>query len=265
MIKIISYPSGAFGNFLAYLLNYMIVGQRTTVNEFVYDFAVSKARLFAPAHKNDNCAVYINVSKNSYLKFLITNINRISGVDLVVDELHINTFKKVRSHDTLVFFEKSLIEISNKSDGNVPLMYIREWLRLCFFANKGKTITEYIGARPENCYVVDFETFFSRDGIKQCAVDVLTYFDFEIAVSDINDVIDEFFSKQRYKNHINIDSLKKSIQKNQNIPLNLNIVEQAWLDNWLFDEYSVDPVLRDEYFSNTKELIDFYNLPVDNN
>ena len=263
MTKIISYPSGAFGNFLAYLLNYMIIGQRNTVNEFVYDFAVSKVNFFTPTHKNNNSIIYIDVSAGSYLKFLITNINRISGVDLVVDELHIDTFNKVRSHNTLCFFEKSLMEISNKSSGDVSIGHIREWLRLCFFANGCKTITEYIGVKPTNCYTVDFETFFSRDSIKQCAVYILRYFDFEIAIDDIDDVIDEFFSKQRYRDHVDTDDLKKSIQKNQNIPLNLNIVEQAWLDNWLVDEYSVEPVLRDEYFSNTKDLIDFYNLPVD--
>jgi hypothetical protein len=264
MTKIISYPSGAFGHFLAYLLNYMIVGQRHKVNEFVYDFAVSDVRFFKPVHKNNNCAVYINVSNNSYLKFLITNINRISGVDLIVDELHIDTFNKVRSHNTLCFFEKSLIEISNKSSGDVSNSHIREWLRLCFFANSCKTITEYIGARPTNCYTVDFDTFFARDSIKQCAIDVLRHFGFEIAINDIDDVIDEFFSKQRYRNHIDTSDLKKSIQKNQNIPLNLNVVEQAWLDNWLVEQYSIDPVLSDEYFKNTKDLIDFYNLPVDN-
>jgi hypothetical protein len=264
MTKIISYPSGAFGNFLSYLLNYMIVGQRHTVDEFVYDFAVSKVKFFTPIHKNDNCAVYINVSNDSYLKFLVTNINRTRSIDLVIDELHVDTFNKVRSHHTLCFFEKSLIEISKKSNGDVSIGHIREWLRLCFFANSCKTITEYIGSKPTNCYTVDFETFFDRNSITQCAADILKHFNFEIAIDNIDDVVDEFFSKQRYRNHIDTDDLKKFIQKNQNIPLNLNIVEQAWLDNWLFDEYSVDPVLRDEYFSNTKELIDFYNLPVDN-
>lgn len=259
----ISYPSGTFGNFLAYLLNYMITGQRYTINESVYDFATSKIDFFTAQHQIDNCAVYINVFSDSYLKFLITNINRISGADLIIDDLHINTFDKIEIHSSLRYFKKSLISISGKTQGSVPIKYIREWLRLCFFSNNYKTLNTYVQPKPKNCYIVDFETFFSRDGIKKCAADILTHFDFEIAVTDINDVIDEFFSKQRYRNHVDTDNLKKSIQKNQNISLNLNIVEQAWLDNWLVDEYSVDPVLRDEYFSNTKELIDFYNLPVD--
>ena len=41
MTKIISYPSGAFGNFLAYLLNYAITRERYVVNESVYDFSKS--------------------------------------------------------------------------------------------------------------------------------------------------------------------------------------------------------------------------------
>lgn len=260
----IGYPGGAFGNFLVYLLNYMISGKRNSVNHSVYDFAKNDIEFFKAVH-NTECDIYINVSNGSYLKYLITNINRNSGVDLIIEELHINTFKKIQSHSTLSFFEKSLIKISNKSSDNVSIGHIREWFRLCFFKNGCKTISEYIGAKPTNCYTVDFETFFSHDSIKHCAVDLLTHFDFKIAIADVDDVIDEFFSKQRYRNHVDTDSIKKSIQKNQDITLNLNIVEQAWLDNWLVDEYSVDPVLTDEYFSNTKDLIDFYNLPVDNN
>jgi len=264
MTKIISYPSGAFGNFLAYLLNYMITGQRYTVNRSVYDFATSKIDFFTPRHQIDNCAVYINVFSDSYLKFLITNINRISGADLIVDDLCIDTFNKIRSHNSLCFFEKSLVKISNKSTGDVSNGHIREWLRLCFFANNSDTISKYIGEKPTNCYVVDFETFFSRDSIKQRAIDILQHFDFEIVINDIDDIIDEFFSKQQYQDHADTVALTNSIQKNQNITLNLNIVEQAWLDNWLVDNYKIEPRLINKYFSNTKELIDFYDLPVDN-
>ena len=172
--------------------------------------------------------------------------------------MHIDTFDKIKSHNSIGYFEESLKDISGKSHGNVSPKYIREWLRLCFFANDCKTITEYIGPKPKNCYYLDFETFFSSDGIKQSSLDILRHFDFEISIAEIDDVIEEFFSKQRYKNHINTDSLKNSIQKNHDIPLNLNIVEQAWLDNWLVEQYSVDPILTDEYFNSTKELIDSY-------
>ena len=261
----ISYPSGAFGNFLAYLLNYIVSGKRNTVKESVYDSAKSDVTYFIPTDSIDNCKVYINVNSKSYLKYLVTKINRISGIDLILEDLHIDTFNKIRFHDSLNFFEKSLTTISGKSNGDVSIGYIREWLRLCFFAQNCKTISEYIGPRPTDCYIVDFETFFSRDDIKRCAIDVLTHFGFEIAVDNIDDAIDEFFSKQRYRNHIDVNSLKESIQKNQNILLNLNIVEQAWLDNWLVDEYNIDPAIADTYFSNTQELIDFYNLSVDNN
>ena len=263
MTKIISYPSGAFGNFLAYLLNYAITRERYVVNESVYDFSKSAAIFFEAKHLQSSCEIYINVSNESYLKYLITNINRVTGIDLIIEELHIDTFNKIKSHRSLMFFEKSLIDISNKSQGDISPKYIREWFRLCFFANNCKAISEYIGPRPESSYILDFETFFSRDSIKKCVFDILEYFKFKIDVPDLSDTIDEFFSKQRYKNHINIDVLKNSIQKNQNITLNLNIVEQAWLDNWLVDSYKIEPRLINEYFSNTKELIDFYNLPVD--
>jgi hypothetical protein len=260
MTKIISYPSGAFGNFLAYLLNYIVSGQRYIVDEDVYDFAQSEVTLFKARHAMDNCDVYINVSTESYLKFLITNVNRINGTDLIIEDLQFNTFDKIRSHRTLNYFEKSLTTISGKTQGDVSPKYIREWLRLCFFSNNAEVISTYVGNKPKASYVLDFDLFFSKNSIKHFAIDILNYFDFDIKVHNFDDIIEEFFSKQRYKNHIDTNSLKKSIQKNQNILLNLNIFEQAWLDNWLVEQYNIDPVLTDGYFNSTKDLINFYKI-----
>ena len=262
----IGYPAGAFGNFLSYLLNYVASGKRNAVKESVYDFVTSDVTYFTTKDSIiNNSKVYINVESDSYLKYLVTNINRTGGIDLILEDLHIDTFDKIRSHQSLCFFEDSLKNISGQVGGNVSIRLLREWLRLCFFTNNGKTITEYIGPKPQNCYVVDFETFFSRDKIKNCVFETIKSFDLTILVNDIDDVIDEFFSKQYYKNHVNTNNLTNAIQKNQNISLNLNLVEQAWLDNWLVEQYKIDPRLCDDYFNSTKELIDFYNLPVDTN
>lgn len=260
----ISHPGGAYGNFLAYLLNYMITGQRNLVKQSVYDFVADhKSNIFWADHTINNCSIYINVNTASYLKYMINNINRTADANLILEDLKFNTFEKIQLHVILDSFKESLQTISRKSAGNVSEKYIREWLRLCFFANNGTTITQIINTKPKNCYYVDFEMFFSRDSIKQNAHNILRHFDFKIVTSDIDDIIDEFFSKQYYKNHINTTDLTDAFQKNQNVPLNLNIVEQAWLDNWLVEQYNIDPRLCDEYFKNTKELINFYNLPVD--
>lgn len=261
--KKIAYPSGAYGNFLAYLLNYMMSGVRYHVSSMVYDHAKSHEYFFLKDHSIDDCSIYINVDKRSYLKFFITSSNRTSGIDLILEELHVDTFDKVRSHTVLKFFEKSLAEISNKSDGDVPVSHIREWLRLCFFADNCKTIDEYIGKKPKNCYIIEFDTFFSRESIKQTAEDILNHFGYTPATTDVDTVIDEFFAKQRYKNHIDMDYITTTIRTNQNTTLKLNLVEQAWLDNWLVETYNIDPVISNDYSTSTAELIKLYNLPVD--
>ena len=241
-----------------------MTNQRNLVEHSVYDFAKNEKELFS-TRPSSHCDIYIDVNKQSYLKYLITLVNRAGGINLKIEELHTNTFNKIQSHVALNFFKKSLENVSGKTNGDVSVGVLREWFRLCFFANNGKTIADYIGNKPENCYIVDFEIFFSQIKIKNCAVDIINHFNLKPQVVDIDDVIDEFFNKKYYKNHINTDNVKNSIQQNQNIGLNLNLIEQAWLDNWLVEQYNIHPQLSNEYFNNTQDLIDFYNLPVDNN
>lgn len=266
----ICHPSGAYGGFLAYLLNYMSIGQDCTIEESVYDsldYSLYKEIKFSCTHVEPGMTyeIYINVDQSSYSKFFITNINRIAGANLVIEDLQYNTFEKIRNHRSLCFFETSLKKISNQTDGNVPNMFIREWFRLCFMADNFKTLQQYnknYNNIPTNCYVVDFETFFSKSKIQQTAVDILNHFEIDIVIDNIDNKIIEFFNKQYYKNHIDINLLKQNIIEKNNVALDLNLVEQAWLDNWLIKQYNIDPRLKNEYFSNTKDLIDFYKLPI---
>lgn len=248
----------------------MSTGEESIIKESVYDsldYSSYKEIKFSFTHfePDINYEIYINVDRASYLKFFITNINRISGVNLVIEDLHQDTFKKIKKHRSLQFFEKSLKVISNQTDGDVPKMFIREWFRLCFIVDNYKTLQEYnknYNNISTNCYVVDFETFFSRSKIQQIAVDILNRFEVDIVNDNIDNIITEFFNRQYYKNHIDVNLLKQNIIEKNNVVLNLNLVEQAWLDNWLVEQYNIDPRLDNEYFSNTIDLINFYKLPV---
>jgi hypothetical protein len=211
------------------------------------------------------CDIYINVDQQSYLKYLVTNINRISGANLVFEHLHKDTFEKIENHSSLKFFKKSLSDISQQITGDVSNKFLREWIRLCFFANNYRTIDQYIGQRPTDCYTVNFEIFFCKDCIKKSANDILNYFDIDIVDHDVDDVINEFYSKQYYKNHVNTDSLTQLIESGTDGVLTLNLIEQAWLDNWLENTYQIVPRLEDSYPTTVHELIELYNLPVDNN
>ncbi len=265
MTKIIRFPSGSFGNFFSYLLNFMSTGERLLVDKSVYDLSNFKKNIFVAHHFPEKCDIYINVDQQSYLKYLVTNINRISGSDLVLEQLHEDTFEKIKNHTSLNFFKKSLSDISQQVTGNVSNKFLREWIRLCFFANNYRTINQYIGERPTDCYIVNFEIFFCKDSIKKSAYDVLNYFDIDIVEHNVNDVINEFHSKQYYKHHVNINNLTQLIKSRTDGVLTLNLVEQAWLDNWLETTYQIVPKLEDSYPTTVHELINLYNLPVDNN
>lgn len=260
MTKIISYPSGAFGNFLTYLLNYTAGDSRQSVQHSVYDFV--QQNLFMSNHQQvGNCNIHINVTEHSYLKFLIVNINRNDNANLIIEQLNYNTFAKIKNHTSLKFFEKSLITIANKNCGNVSSAYLREWFRLCFFSNNCYAIREYIGSTPNFDYQIDFEDFFNKEKLKQHVYNIFKLYNFKIVNTlEIDDIIDEFYQKQYYKNHADVNLIIDAIANKKNIDLNINLVEQAWIDNWLVDNYLISPKLQDEYPANTKQLIDLYNL-----
>jgi hypothetical protein len=37
-----------------------------------------------------------------------------------------------------------------------------------------------------------------------------------------------------------------------------NFLVEAWLDNWLVETYNINPLLQNEYFSNTQQIINHY-------
>jgi hypothetical protein len=41
---------------------------------------------------------------------------------------------------------------------------------------------------------------------------------------------------------------------------NTNILQQAWIDNYLVTQYNINPLLKNDYFANTKELTKAYKI-----
>jgi hypothetical protein len=60
---------------------------------------------------------------------------------------------------------------------------------------------------------------------------------------------------------IDINQILTAIDRNISFDLsNTNLLQQAWIDNYLVIRYNIDPLLRNEYFENTQELRKAYNL-----
>lgn len=265
MIDVV-YPSGSHGNFLALLLNTMSGISIDIPRHFtVYDSVKYCNPLVFNATHNDTSApaVKIKVYPTSYLKYFAMCVNRTACLNLLIDELGRDIFEKIKQHAVLSCFAKSLIKISGQSEGDVESKYIREWLRLCFFADYGTTIQQFTSSKEnDNDYIVDFELFYNGSILDHCCQ---IYQKFNLPIVDLKiaeELIKQFPEKLVYFSiDLNIDQILTAIDSNTNFDLsNTNLLQQAWIDNYLATNYNIDVLLRNNYFSNVQELRKAYNL-----
>ena len=65
----------------------------------------------------------------------------------------------------------------------------------------------------------------------------------------------------RYKDiQVPVEQIVEAIKNKQDIPIQLNFLQEAWIDTWLVDTYGIDPLLQNEYPKTTGELRQAYNL-----
>jgi len=264
----IVYPSGAHGSFLNLLLNVMTGSiAENAFDFFVYDNVKFKNYTnFSHCHSiiqiNEpyECIVNIRVRPTSYLKYSALSINRTASRDIILENLADNVFEKLKTHSIFKNFYKSLIEISGKSSGDIELKYLREWARLCLFANHGATITEWVKySVVDNSYQLDFESFYNGTIIQQCKK-ILQYVGLKEVDVDLTPYLTHFEQHNRYRSiDQNVNLVIEHIKQRQYMPIESgNFLVEAWLDNWLVETYNINPLLQNEYFSNTQQIINHY-------
>ncbi len=264
----IVYPSGAHGHFLKLMLNSMVGVDYSVANSRVYDFVKFKGNVefvtkdhYDPT--SDDHIINIQVSPSSYLKYAAMCLTRTSGLDIVLESLSIDTFKKLEQHCIFSHFLPALSSISGKLSGDVDIMYLREWTRLVLFADKGITISQWIApdVAIDADYVVDFESFYNGTLEDTCS-QILTHYGFAVSSDKINSLLEHFDQNNRYRLiDSDIPAILEHIKMGQSYPIkNTNFLSQAYIDNWLVENYYVDPLLRNEYFTDTKEIIETYGL-----
>jgi hypothetical protein len=214
--------------------------------------------------QGNNRSINIRVTPSSYLKYFAVCLNRTSGHNITAENLGENIFDNLIKHSIISHFIPSLTLISGKTHGDVENKFVREWIRLCFFANDGQTITQFL--KPNVCdtsdFVIDFESFYDGTIIQHC-LDICDSLGIRATISQrIYQHIEKFTQGNLY---FDIDrcmpSIIDAIDKKQLVDLSqTNIIQQAWIDNHLVEKYNIDPLLRNEYFANTLELINQYNL-----
>lgn len=266
----IFYPSGSHGSFLNLLLNTLVGNQANNINDIIYDnVTYRKPCVFNATHKlttfaDPDCVINIRVDPTSYLKYFAMCLNRTSGHDILIEDLSIDTFEKIKKHSVISYFEDSLKTISGCTTGNVEIKHIREWFRLCFFADNGNTITKFISPNVLNNskYVVNFESFYNGTILDECKK---ICNDIGLPTSNqhvLTEYINLFIKNNRY--YAIDQDIPKIISAIDNFDFvdlsNTNILQQAWIDNYLLTKYNVNLLSNNEYFSNTQELIAVYGI-----
>jgi hypothetical protein len=111
-------------------------------------------------------------------------------------------------------------------------------------------------------FVVDFESFYDGSIIDHC-VKICAELDLPMSInSKISGYISEFKKNNLYFDiDLDIESILQSIKKQNVFDLSqTNVLQQAWIDNCLVNMYNIDPLLQNEYFANTMDLIEAYQL-----
>jgi hypothetical protein len=268
MIEIV-YPSGSHGSFLNFLLNSLSGVKCEHNNESIYDRVRFYSNTnFIARHKITNSPnirgrINIVVDPNSYLKYIILCLSRTAGYDFLIKDFNKNTFDKLERHVIFKSFITSLSVISGKSSGSVDFQYLREWARLCFFAQQGDTITQILKPSLVNnpdC-TFNFEWFYNPILLIQKCHDITDAFNITPS-KNILPLLDNFYAQNRYK-YVDVytDLIINSIKNKKSMHIsNTNFFQEAWIDNWLVENYNIDPLLRNNYFVNTLEIVDQYNL-----
>jgi hypothetical protein len=271
MIGII-YPSGSHGMFLEMLLNLFsgieIESNPISTSVHTYDhISYKQLHIFKATHSKNYlppCNNWINISVNpsSYMKYAAVGFNRTSGLNIALEELNHNTFNKIKDHAIFSQLLSSLTTISGLESGDVEVKYLREWARLCFF--KG-TIKKWLATSvdPAADYILDFECFYDDDNLlEQCKL-ILNKFNLPIhPIKNIQEYLTAFKQNNRYRNiDVDIKLITQAIINKQDYKFNSeNFIKQAWIDHWLEITYNVNIKLKNEYWNNTKEIIEAYDL-----
>lgn len=264
------YHSGAHGHFLRYLLNIMSginVKARNSKNYDLVEWATDP-KFIATYNLHDlgkqDYVINIRVRQPSYLKFFTMNFIRTKDLHLDPESMTHNTFEKLQQHPNLKYFLPKLSLLCGQESGDVESKFLREWFRLCFFDNDCATIDLMLSTSvcDHAQYVVDFESFYDGSILDHC-MKILQDLKIEpIHTQGIDQLLVTFKDSNPYF-HVDkpIKEIFAAIKNHESQDLtDLNIIQQAWIDNYLVARYNIDPWMRNEYFTNTEELVNAYGL-----
>ena len=285
MIKIV-FPPGAHGNFLCYLLNRMsgkefidhdsfhgVAGtydRQLVRDNTLHTFYGEENDLFTAIHGGRDyhgdvpggIDIVVEDDKD-HLKYLSVCISRAASMGIFLDELHINTMAKLREHPMMLYFLDTLESLNHQGDMDIPNGIVREWLRVCFF-NDGNSINGMIDPyRMTDSYKVSFDTFYDKDKLIKTCHNIYDHYGFDVIDDSFFDHEHEIFMNRNRCYHVDDDCgrIKDAMRSKDRYEFqHMTVVKEAWLDAWLQKEYGIDPLLRDDYPTDTDQLRKEYGL-----
>lgn len=270
MIYQVLFAGGAHGNFLTVLLNHALgIRCKQRGNSRVFDhFEFSQDLVFEIQQVRDlvvdpDRCVQIRVSDRDMLKWAVMTISRTTGHDRVIEDLHHDPWQMLADHPHMSPLLESLATISNQQHGAVRLGLMREWARLCFFANDCRTLREILqqSVIPDASLTVEFGDIYRAP--MDVVLHVLTHFGLQIRnAQGLDDHIRSFETRNRYRLiDFDTDMILQCLDQRVNLKFDSgNFVKQAWIDNYLVTRYNIDPLLIDHYWTDTYQILEAYGL-----
>lgn len=270
-MKILLYNvSGSYGNLIAACLNLYAGNKLVNYNASlkIFDFiSYSDDPIFLFDHalrEDTEKTVFVNV-KNNFINYLASMMCRTAGLDYSLETFHNNIQEKIVKHPILCFFETSLIQTCSLRDGNITIGELREWIRLLFIQNNYVTLHLMIDGMIKDVvvdYQINFDSIYNIDAFSEDCKKTLRYFDIPIIGDDneIRIILNNFLNVLKYHHTKEPWHIVKCLEDNCDSNINLNIIEEAWLDDYLVNKYNISPLLQDNYPLTVGELKTIYKI-----
>lgn len=275
-IRKIDFFGGTHGNFLELVINhsiddtlYDISKNQFTINgachiknlDNDYDPITKSSHYSWNNHKFSDSDYVIRIvpSQNDMLIAVINSFRRAGDQALDIDKLENNTRDKMLALPKLSIFLKTLSD-----NHGIANSYSRITLRHYFesmFADPTCGIEMFTNWVPaKNVHTFEFANFFYIEQFYESLQKIAQFVNLEFKPSDqLIKLHEQFLEKnQGWHCHLRCSKIIESIIKKQIVPMQLNIIEEAWISyriSQIFNLYDLSCFRAEMFPATTEEII----------